>query len=102
MSPRNIITPAATPSLATRNIHMPEGAARLLRSICLRLLTVAAVVLVAGLASATMVRFAPGFGVDERELDSRLNSESMAALRAQNSTETNIAHFYWRFVTGLL
>jgi peptide/nickel transport system permease protein len=81
---------------------MPEGAARLLRTICLRLLTVAAVVLVAGLASATMVRFAPGFGVDERELDSRLNSESIAAVRAQNSTETNIARFYWRFITGLL
>lgn len=81
---------------------MSEGASRLLRSACLRLLTVAAVVLVAGLACATMVRFAPGFGVDERELDSRLTSESIAAFRAQHESERNIAQFYFRYIGGLL
>lgn len=94
--------PAATPSLATRNTRMSEGASRLLRSVCLRLLTVAAVVLVAGLACASMVRFAPGFGVDDRELDSRLSSESIAALRARNAADQDIANFYLHFLGGLL
>ncbi len=81
---------------------MPDRAPRLLRSICLRLVTIAAVVLVAGLACATMVRFAPGFGVDERELDPRLSAESIAALRSQNAGDGNIGHFYWHFLAGLL
>src|SRR5438067_1641651 len=81
---------------------MSERARRLLCSAGLRLLTVAAVVLVAGLACATMVRCAPGYGVDERELDSRLNQESIAAIRAQNSGEASVAGFYFHFLRGLL
>jgi peptide/nickel transport system permease protein len=81
---------------------MPSRARRLLRSACLRLLTIAAVVLIAGLACATMVRFAPGFGVDERELDPHLSAESVAAIRAQNAREHNVAQFYFSYIRGLL
>jgi peptide/nickel transport system permease protein len=82
---------------------MPSrAAATLLRSAAIKLLSATAVVLVAGLACATMVRFAPGFGVDERELDGRLNSESIAALRNQSAQQSSVAHFYFAYVRGLL
>lgn len=58
-------------------------------------------VLIGGLLGATLVRLGPGFGVDERELDSRLNQESQRAIRAENSRDNNIARFYWRYLTGL-
>ena len=38
-------------------------------------------VLLGGLLGATLVRYAPGFGVDERELNTRLNNDSIQALR---------------------
>ena len=43
---------------------------------------IAALVLLGGLLSATLVRMAPGFDSDERELDPSLNAESVRALRA--------------------
>lgn len=58
-------------------------------------------VLLGGLLGATLVRFSPGFGTDERELDNRLNSESQQAIRAERSSENNIALFYLRYLTGL-
>jgi len=39
--------------------------------------------LVGALISATLVRFAPGYGVQERELDPRWRAESVEALRQQ-------------------
>ena len=75
---------------------------RLLRSAGLRLLTIVIVVLLAGGLSATLVRFAPGFGVDERELDSRLNSNSVNALRAGHSAEGNVVVFYGHYLAGVV
>lgn len=58
-------------------------------------------VLLGGLLGAALVRMAPGFGADEEELDSRLNSESITALREQQRQE-NLGTFYWHFlVAGL-
>jgi len=45
---------------------MPRRGKNLVRSLLLRLGIVAVVVLLSGLICATLVRFAPGFGVDER------------------------------------
>jgi len=39
-------------------------------------------VLIGGFLGATLVRLAPGFGVDEEELDARLSAQSIQALRA--------------------
>jgi peptide/nickel transport system permease protein len=47
-----------------------------------------------GLISATMVRLAPGFGSDEAQLDSHLNSDSIQALRQARSLQDNILLFY--------
>ena len=51
-------------------------------------------VLVGGFISATLVRYAPGFGTDERQLDARLSSDSIQAIRNANSEERNVLRFY--------
>jgi peptide/nickel transport system permease protein len=57
--------------------------------------------LLGGLLGATLVRLGPGFGVDERELDNRLNAESREAIRAEHAQDSNIALFYLRYLTGI-
>jgi peptide/nickel transport system permease protein len=59
-------------------------------------------VLLGGLLGATLVRLGPGFGVDERELDSRLNADSQQAIRVERAKENNIALFYVRYIGGFL
>ena len=58
--------------------------------------------LLGALLGATLVRFAPGFDVDERELDIRLSDQTKAALRADAAAERDIPKFYLRYIGGLL
>ena len=51
------------------------------------------VVLLGGILGATLIRFAPGFGVDEAELDTRLNHESIEAMRHAR-TNDGVVSFY--------
>jgi len=66
--------------------------------------TILVAILLGGLLGATLVRFAPGYGVDEQELDSRLSNASIEALRAANQPKENLAVFYahylWRMAHG--
>jgi peptide/nickel transport system permease protein len=55
-----------------------------------------------GLLGATLVRRAPGFGVDEAELDARLSSRSIRALRQPQPEPQNLARFYFDYLAGLL
>ena len=48
-------------------------------------LALVATVLLGGLLAAVLVRLAPGFDVDEQQLDSHLNAESLASLRAERT-----------------
>lgn len=57
-----------------------------------------AVIVLGGLLAATMVRLAPGFDVDESQLDPRLSPETVAAMKAEKAGQRNIAHFYARFL----
>ena len=59
------------------------------------------VMLLAGFAGATLVRLAPGYGVDEEELDSRLSSRSMQAIRESHSSRDNLILFYLRYLQRL-
>ena len=54
--------------------------------------------LVAGFCGVMLVRFAPGFGTDERELNAHLSSDSIAALRV--GREANVARIYGRFLSA--
>ena len=60
------------------------------------------VLLLGGLAGATLVRVAPGYGIDEEELDSRLNSASQEALRAASGQQGSLAHFYVDYCARML
>jgi peptide/nickel transport system permease protein len=60
------------------------------------------IVLLGGFLGATLVRFAPGFGVDEEELDSRLSGESILVLRNSNADQTSLPIFYFHYLGRLL
>jgi peptide/nickel transport system permease protein len=61
-----------------------------------------ATVLLGGLLSATLVRLAPGFEVDERELDPHLNAHSLQALREAKQRDHNIVRFYLSYMNRAL
>lgn len=58
------------------------------------------IALLGGLLGATLVRIGPGFGIDEREMDNRLNLESRQAIRSERAPENNIGAFYFRYLAG--
>ena len=66
------------------------------------LLRIAATVLACGLLSATLVRFSPGLGMDERQLDVRLSGASQQAIRQSHDEERNPVWFYARYVVRML
>jgi peptide/nickel transport system permease protein len=59
------------------------------------------IALLGGLLGATLVRMGPGFGIDEREMDNRLNADSRQAIRTERASENNIGVFYFRYLSGL-
>ena len=58
--------------------------------------------LAGGFLGATLVRFGPGFGTDERELDPRLSAQSIATLRQSRVGDNDLPAFYFRYLTGLI
>lgn len=65
-----------------------------------QLLTVAAICLLGGLLSASLVRFAPGYGVDERELDPRLSQASIETIRSSHRLNSDLFSYYGRYLAG--
>lgn len=59
-------------------------------------------VLIGGFLGATLMRLAPGFGVDEEELDSRLSAQSVQALRQSRADEGNVFVFYFHYLSRML
>jgi peptide/nickel transport system permease protein len=62
---------------------------------------IAITVVVGGLLGATLVRVAPGFGIDEAELDSRLSAQSIQALRKAQPGQS-LGAFYFQYLARLL
>ncbi|HUN89164.1 MAG TPA: ABC transporter permease [Terriglobales bacterium] len=62
------------------------------------ILRLAVTLLLGGLLAATLVRFAPGFDTDEQQLDSRLSSESIVAMRQQRAAHGDVLKFYAGFL----
>lgn len=60
----------------------------------------AAVCLLGGLLSASLVRLSPGYGVDERELDPRLSQASMEAIRNSHRLNGGLLTYYGRYLAG--
>jgi len=61
-------------------------------------LALLATVLLGGLLSATLMRLAPGFEADERELDPHLNTQSVQALRDARQRDHNLLRFYFSYM----
>ncbi len=62
----------------------------LVARIALALMTV----VLGGFLSATLARYAPGFGADERLLDARLSRESAEAIRQEHPEERAVVSYY--------
>lgn len=63
-----------------------------------RVLAIVATILLAGLVSASLARFAPGFDADESQLDSRLSRDSVDALRAQHRAASDIFSYFGHYI----
>jgi peptide/nickel transport system permease protein len=57
--------------------------------------------LLGGLLGATLVRMAPGFGVQESDINSGLSAAAREALHAQDATERNVPSYYVHYLGGL-
>jgi peptide/nickel transport system permease protein len=61
-------------------------------------LALLATLILGGLLSATLVRLAPGFNTDERELDPHLNAQSLQALHDARRKDHDIFRFYFSYM----
>jgi len=67
-----------------------------------KLLLLAALAVAGALLCATMVRFAPGYGIDESELDPRLSRVSRDAIRSKHQLRAGLLAYYGSYLSGLL
>lgn len=58
--------------------------------------------LLAGLLGAILVRIAPGFGTDEREMDARLSPASVEQIRQAASGDRNVLSFYGGYLLKVM
>ena len=72
-----------------------------LRSIGRHLITIVITALLGGLLGATLVRMAPGFGVQESDLNSQLSAAARQALHQQDASERNVLSYYFHYLGGL-
>src|SRR3974390_3859883 len=59
-------------------------------------------VLWGGFLAATLARYAPGFGTDERLLDARLSKESVEEIRQETAQQGNIPSYYLQALGKML
>jgi peptide/nickel transport system permease protein len=74
---------------------------RLFRLGLRRLLFLGCLGLGGALISATLVRLAPGYGVEERELDPRWRADSVEALRQKQARHQGLPAFYFHYLSAL-
>jgi len=76
-------------------------AAKLFRLLLWRLVSLICLGLGGALISATLVRFAPGYGVEERELDPRWSAQSIEAFRQRQLHREGLGSFYFHYLSAL-
>jgi peptide/nickel transport system permease protein len=67
-----------------------------------RLAAVGMTVILGGFLAATLVRYAPGFAVDERELDARFTQDTIRRLREAGAGGQGIFSYYFHYVARAL
>jgi peptide/nickel transport system permease protein len=65
------------------------------------LLNLILVVLLGGFAAAALVRYSPGFDVDENDWNPKLSAETRAALHVRNERNNRLLPFYARYLYGV-
>ena len=78
-----------------------EKAAKMFRHVLRRLLFLLCLGIGGALLSATLVRFAPGYGVQERELDPRWSAQSVEALRQKQMLQEGLGSYYFHYLSAL-
>jgi peptide/nickel transport system permease protein len=78
-----------------------KKAAKLIRLLLRRLLVLICLALGGAVLSATLVRFAPGYGAQERELDPRWSAQSVEALRQKQVLQQGLALYYLHYISAL-
>ncbi|HLI86280.1 MAG TPA: ABC transporter permease subunit [Bryobacteraceae bacterium] len=73
----------------------------MLGTVARRLARFVAVLVIGGLLGAALVRFAPGFGTDERMLDARLSNASIQAIARERSDGSNVVSYYLGYLGRL-
>ncbi len=89
------------PLPAMSKVTKYEKAVRLLRYVSRRLLALVCLGISGALLSASLVRFAPGYGVQERELDPRWSAQSVEALRKNQPLQEGLPSFYFQYISAL-
>ena len=74
----------------------------MLRSLCFALARLLAIMLIASLLGAALMRVAPGFSSDEQELNSSLSAQSIHAIRQARLADSDIARYYGHYVSALV
>jgi peptide/nickel transport system permease protein len=59
------------------------------------------VLLLGGFLGVTLIRHAPGFGIDSSELDPRFSEQTRQEIRLSREVESNPLVFYWRYLQRL-
>ncbi|PYY01178.1 MAG: hypothetical protein DMG64_15095 [Acidobacteria bacterium] len=72
-----------------------------LKAIARQLITILLTALLGGLLGATLVRLAPGFGVQESDLNAQLSAETRQALHQQEAQERNVLSYYGHHLAEL-
>ena len=72
-----------------------------LRAIARQLIIIVLTALVGGLLGATLVRMAPGFGVQESDLNAQLSAETRQALHQHDASESNVLSYYSHYLADL-
>jgi len=74
---------------------------KVLRELGHHLLAIVVTVLLGGLLGAVLVRMAPGFGIQEADLNTQLSSETRQALHREDARERNVLTYYLHYLGGL-
>ena len=72
-----------------------------LRAIARQLIIIVLTALIGGLLGATLVRMAPGFGVQESDLNAQLSAETRQALHQHDASESNVLSYYSHYLANL-
>lgn len=75
---------------------------KMVRIIGRHLLIILITALVGGLLGATLVRLAPGFGIQESDLDAQLSAETREALHKEDAGERNVLSYYGNYLGNLI